>query len=128
MLTIEQERMFLICGDREWANASAIERELLAASKRFGLPCKITVIHGGCRGADLLAGEVAVRMGIEVIEIRADWKRFGRAAGPIRNKTMLNLGPDEVWAFHADLTRSKGTANMVRQAEKAGVKTKVVER
>jgi len=32
---------------------------------------------------------------------------------------------DEVWAFHSDLSKSTGTADMVRQATKAGIPVKV---
>ncbi|MEM9912925.1 MAG: hypothetical protein AAF922_19365 [Pseudomonadota bacterium] len=43
---------------------------------------------------------------------------MGRAAGPIRNKEMLDEGcPDLVVAFPG----GRGTANMVKQAQAAGV-------
>jgi hypothetical protein len=44
-----------------------------------------------------------------VIAMPADWANHGKAAGPIRNRKMLDLKPDLVLAFHADLTNSKGT-------------------
>lgn len=43
-------------------------------------------------------------------------------AGPIRNKQMLlEERPDKVVAFHNDLSKSRGTADMLRQAEKRGI-------
>lgn len=57
----------------------------------------------------------------------ADWKTYGRAAGPIRNRQMLTCGqPDLVLAFHDALEISKGTANMVKIARKAGVPVVVI--
>ena len=48
----------------------------------------------------------------------ADWKRYGKSAGPMRNKVMLDYaGPDaEVILFPG----GKGTANMKAQAEERG--------
>lgn len=49
----------------------------------------------------------------------ADWAAYDRAAGPIRNARMIAEGkPDIVLAFPG----GRGTANMVAQARKAGVR------
>jgi hypothetical protein len=50
-------------------------------------------------------------------ECKAEWKKYGPAAGPIRNQRMLDWGPDLVVAFSG----GKGTADMVRRARAAGV-------
>jgi len=41
---------------------------------------------------------------------------------------MLGLQPDELIAFHIDIKNSKGTKDMVKQAEKLGIPTRVVRR
>jgi len=61
----------------------------------------------------------------------ADW-RIGRGAGPKRNKEMLAEllkfpGDRLVVAFHDDLKSSKGTANMVAIATKAGVHVRLIK-
>ena len=49
----------------------------------------------------------------------AQWDVYGRRAGPIRNQEMIDEGkPDGVVAFPG----GKGTADMVRRAEAAGLK------
>jgi hypothetical protein len=113
----------LITGDRHWDDYKAIRRILKALLKRHGL--KLFVIEGGARGADRLAGEACRNLGIPFAEVPALWDFHGRAAGPIRNASMLNLDPDLVIAFHADLAHSKGTRNMVEQARKRGVPCKL---
>jgi hypothetical protein len=56
-------------------------------------------------------------LGVEVLPFPAQWKKFGRAAGPIRNRQMLVEGkPDLVIAFHDDLKNSDGSKNMLAQA------------
>ena len=69
----------------------------------------------------------AIKHGYKYEDYPADWDRFGRAAGPIRNKQMLDEGkPTLVIAVHEDISKSKGTKNMVEQAEKRGIDVLVV--
>ena len=61
-------------------------------------------------------------MNIPVLSYPAEWNKFGRAAGPMRNKRMLIDGkPDMVFAFHDDIENSKGTANMIKITREAGI-------
>ncbi len=105
----------LVCGDRDWTDKVKIHCSL----QRFGR--KDTVINGKCRGADELSSEVAKILEIPVEEYPAEWSRYNRGAGPIRNQTMLDTGIDLVIACHSDLANSKGTKDMVNRALKAGV-------
>ena len=109
----------LVCGSRDWDNYSLIQEKLSL------LPKNTTIIHGGCDGADSIASEISMNLGFQVIEFKADWKKFGRSAGPQRNQQMLNEGPDIVYAFHDDLESSKGTNDMVERARKKGITVKV---
>lgn len=81
------------------------------------------LIHGAARGADQLAGEWAKSRGVSLDVYPADWDKHGRSAGPIRNGRMLVDGkPDMVIAFPG----GKGTADMVRQARRAGIATVLI--
>ena len=117
----------LVCGDRNWKNVNIIERELRK------LPAHTMVIHGAARGADTLGKFVAERIGFKVINdgkgFPADWKRYGKGAGPIRNQQMLDEGkPDMVLAFHENINNSRGTKDMVERARKAGLKVIIIDR
>jgi len=106
----------LICGDRNWTDVEIIENFIRS------LPPDTIIIHGNSRGADKIAERKAKEQGLIVKGYSADWDKYGRAAGPIRNKQMLLEGrPDKVVAFHNDLSKSRGTADMLRQAEKRGI-------
>lgn len=106
----------LVCGGRAFSNRAALFKALAAVHARKGITC---VIHGAAPGADSLAGEWASRNGIPQQVFRADWKLYGKSAGPIRNRQMLCDGkPDGVVAFPG----GRGTANMVKQATEAGLK------
>ncbi len=105
----------LVCGGRDFNN----EDYLLEALHILDMRVKISaIIQGGARGADLLARKVAEECNIPMFEFRAQWKQHGKAAGPIRNKRMLEEGnPDMVLAFPG----GPGTANMIAQARAADV-------
>lgn len=107
----------IICGDRHWKN-----RDIVFQFVRK-LPSNSLVIAGGATGADSLAAEAAQYFGLRCQVFPADWNQYGRLAGPIRNRQMLNEGnANLVVAFHADLANSKGTKDMVRAAQQKGVK------
>lgn len=107
-------RAILICGGREYADKARM-REVIHLLFNHDTH---TIIHGGARGADTLAGEVAAEIGIAAKVYPADWKTHGKAAGPIRNQQMLDDGkPAMVIAFPG----GKGTEDMVRRANNAGI-------
>lgn len=114
----------LICGDRHWADYQTIYKVVTDLRKKSDIAC---VIEGEAQGADILGKEVADVFGIPVERYPANWKEFGYAAGPIRNREMLEKGrPDLVIAFHDHISNSKGTADMLRIAKRANVKTMLV--
>lgn len=112
----------LVCGSRDWSDAEIVKRRLDEFDRDS------TVIHGGCRGADKIAGEVAEMMGMRVEVYTADWEAHGKAAGPRRNQKMLDEGkPTVVIAFHDDIARSKGTSDMISRAKKSGLTTEIID-
>lgn len=118
---INHAQTVLVCGDRNWTDEEAIRREL----SRF--PAGTKVIHGAARGADELAALIAKKLGFETKAFPANWRKYGKAAGPIRNQRMLEEHPDIVLAFHRDLSKSKGTADTVKRARAAGVKVRIIQ-
>lgn len=115
----------LICGGRDMDRHDAwnwleknLKDELAHASGNSSYLKIDTIIHGGCRGADEGAGDWAKSEQVPVIVCPADWKKHGKAAGPIRNREMLVVHrPDYVVA----LPGGKGTAGMIALAEGHGV-------
>ena len=105
----------LVCGGRDYADRDQLYRILDAAHLANQIIC---LIHGAARGADALAADWALDRDVLCTAYPADWDGDGGAAGPIRNQKMLDLGkPHLVIAFPG----GRGTADMVKRAEKAGV-------
>jgi hypothetical protein len=118
-----------VCGSREWDDYDALKSTVLGF---VGPERNCTIIEGGAKGADSMAGRIAEvwRCGHE--RYPAAWDRYGKRAGPIRNQQMLTEGkPDLVLAFkdYFDWTLSKGgTEHMVWIAKMAGIPTYVISR
>lgn len=116
----------LVCGSRIFKDYATLNEALLEIHDKHKIDL---IIQGGARGADDLGMKWAILQGIDFIQFDAEWNRYGKAAGHIRNKKMLDEGePDLVVAFplNGDLAASKGTKNMVNQARAAGVEVIVV--
>lgn len=115
----------LVCGDRNWRDRAAIRRQLV----RYDSSTTI-LIEGEASGADVMSRHIARELNWpddHILRFPADWERYGRRAGPIRNTQMLKEGkPDEVLAFHTDIRSSKGTKNMISQAKYAGIPVKLI--
>jgi hypothetical protein len=112
----------LVCGGRDFSNRKLLVRVLNSLGN-------ITmIINGGANGADKLSSWWAKKRGVPFKEFPADWKKHGRAAGPIRNQEMLDSNftghnISMVIAFPG----GKGTADMIRRAKRAGKTVMVVD-
>lgn len=79
------------------------------------------LVHGDCAHGDRDAARVWTALGGACEAHPADWGRHGRAAGPIRNQHMVNLGADLCVAFLT--TGSRGAVKTAALAEAAGIPT-----
>ena len=115
-----KEFKILVCGGRDYDNYEKVKEILDDAVVKLYHPIKnkITIIHGGARGADSLADRYSEEHDIDKEVYEADWENEGRSAGPKRNQRMLDEGkPDCVVAFPG----GRGTQHMVNIARKKGV-------
>lgn len=110
----------IICGDRNWTDEDKICKEINK------LPLYSWIIQGECSGADLLARKIALNLGYDVVGFPANWKKYGKKAGRIRNQRMLQTKPDLVIAFHSNLKNSKGTKHMVNIARRQDIKVRII--
>ena len=114
----------LICGGRHFNNYELLKNTALNYIYEHGFEVKnVEIISGHCPGADRLGEQFAVEEDVALKVFPAQWKRFGKAAGPIRNRTMieyLNLFQNKaVIAFVSP--NSKGTRHTVSMAKKFAI-------
>ena len=75
---------------------------------------EIIIISGHCSGVDLMGERYAAENGFKVEIFLPEWKKYGRAAGPMRNKKMAERA-NLVIAFWDG--RSNGTKSLIKYAQ-----------
>ena len=111
----------LVAGGRNYTDREAIYSLLDALHNQTTIS---TIINGGCTGADALAASWGRSRLVHVETYFADWTNHGRAAGPIRNRRMIQEGkPDMAILFPG----GHGTLDMARQLRSNNVPTQVVQ-
>lgn len=117
-------RVVLFCGGRDCTGES--HGDLIRADIA-GLFRGSVVLHGGQRGADLIADywgrKLAKERQLHVARVDALWD--GNSAGPRRNGAMMLLRPTFAFAYP---TGGPGTAGMVDLLTKANVPVCIRER
>lgn len=111
----------IICGSRGFIDYEFINRHL---DHFFKNQKPDEIIHGDCKdSADMCAKRYAEENGIKCTPYPAEWKKYGKAAGPIRNTTMAVVGTHCI-GFNAG---TDGTTDMLKKATANFGKKKVKE-
>ena len=93
------------------------------------------LLHGGARGADAAIGRAAQQLGWSSAVMPAQWERHGRAAGPIRNRELLEQAIAKAVAHTSPGSLASvlvvafpggpGTASLVQQARRMATSSPV---
>ena len=83
----------------------------------------VTIVSGGASGADSWAEVYSIKHNCQLKVFEAEWDKYGKKAGMIRNKTIVEES-DLIVAFWDG--QSKGTANTIQEAKKQNVDVKIV--
>lgn len=122
----------LVTGSRDWKDEEVVRRHLLCFHS--WVPARL--VTGACpEGADAIAETIAEELGWPIELHPADWRRYGRRAGFVRNSFMVGMGADVCLAFLMECTKpactmarkgphySHGATMTADLAEKAGIRT-----
>lgn len=100
----------VIAGSRDFVN------EFVGFAIIESFPYEINEIVCGCaQGMDTIGLHYGNFKGIPVTLFPADWKTFGRAAGPIRNEKMAIYADSAIIAIN---NMSKGSLNMLEHMKR----------
>jgi predicted Rossmann-fold nucleotide-binding protein len=107
----------IVCGGRKYKDSDAVRQALVEHTEEGAV-----IVTGGAMGADALARRIGLdlKRGHIIEEHDAKWERYGKAAGPVRNQEMVNLGADLCIAFPG----GKGTRDCVQRCLAAGIPVK----
>jgi hypothetical protein len=115
----------LITGCRHWRCDTLADRIVERLKARYG--ADLLVVHGAATGVDSAFAAACVRAGVVHEPHPADWKAHGKAAGPIRNSEMVDLGAEFAIAVHPNLHLSKGTGDCVMKCLRANVPVYLID-
>ena len=117
--------------DLAWPH-QRVAAELLA---RSGGRLVHLLLHGGARGADAAIARAAHQLGWSALVMPAEWRRHGRAAGPIRNRELLERAVARAEAHTSPgvstsvlvvaFPGGSGTASLVREARRMASRSPV---
>lgn len=106
----------IICGSREFSDYELLrERCDYYLKDKLLEPEGVTIVSGCARGADTLGERYAIERGLPVLKFPADWEKYGKRAGYIRNAQMAEVG-NACLAFLKSGAENKGTKNMISLA------------
>lgn len=80
------------------------------------------VLSGTARGVDTIGEEIAEEFGIPLVLYPADWGKYGKSAGHIRNEQMAKNAEALIAVYDGV---SPGTKSMINIAKKLGLKVYV---
>ena len=100
----------IIAGGRDFDDFSMLCREMDKLLINQVKVNKITIISGGARGADTLGERYARLRNFELTKVKADWNKYGKSAGFVRNREMLAITNGVVCFWNG---KSRGTRDMV---------------
>ena len=110
---------WIIAGSRNLSDKKYVVSALNEYANAHGYPCE--VVSGGSRGADFLGEVWAEQNGIPVKRFPADWDKYGRSAGPIRNGQMAEYAkPNGILLLFWD-GKSPGSRSMLNEARKRNI-------
>ena len=84
----------------------------------------VKIIEGGAKGVDSMAKRYALENNIPHDSFSADWNKFGKAAGPIRNNEMSKAG-DILFVYHIGGNGSNDVKNKFKSKDKPVIEVRV---
>lgn len=104
----------IICGTRTFNDGGFMKENLDLLLKNLDKK-KITIFSGLAKGPDTYAIKYALNNKLDLQKYPADWERYGKMAGIMRNEVMAALATHCIafWDY-----KSTGTADMIQRAKK----------
>lgn len=108
------EFKLIVAGGRDYMDYEHLSRVLFAMADVEFADKELSIVSGMAKGADALGHKFAKENHVKVYEFPADWGKYGKRAGPLRNEEMAKFS-DGLLAFWDG--QSRGTAHMIRTIE-----------
>ena len=116
----------IVAGSRTFSDFNVVEKQLMMYFKANNLHRQdVEIISGTANGADKLGEKFAEKYNLKLTKFPADWDKYGKSAGYIRNEEMAKYAIDNGIVFVFWDGESKGTKHMISMANKYNIETKI---
>lgn len=123
-----KEFRVIIAGSRKYDDYDTLKKKCnhILSQKLDDKDVRFIILSGCATGADTLGERYANEYGLSIERYPADWSKYGRSAGPIRNEEMA-ASADALIAFPKEGEDNKGTRSMISIARKKGLQIRIIE-
>ena len=117
----------IIAGSRNFTYYQMLEKNVMRVFEREHIS-NPQIISGHARGTDMLGELFAHEHYLDLKIFPAQWEKYGKSAGSIRNNDMATYASEENGMLIAFWDgKSKGTHNMIDTAKKHGLTVYVID-
>ncbi len=110
-------KRIVVSGCRDYNNYTEAREYIDFCVSEIGKEYTPIFVSGGCRGADKLGERYAKENGYKIEYYHAEWNKYGKSAGPKRNREMAKAADAVICFWDGE---SKGTKSMIEYATKLG--------
>jgi hypothetical protein len=110
----------IVAGSRSFSDYELLKKKL---DFYIGKNLDVEIVSGTARGADRLGERYAVAKGFAIKRFPADWEKYGKRAGYLRNEQMAQYATHAVIFWDGN---SRGTASMIELCKRYGLNYRVV--
>ena len=117
----------IVAGMRTFSDYNTVKLEIDRFIDKKNIDkSKLEIVSGNCNGADRLGERYGRENNIPIRTFPAQWSKYGKSAGPMRNKAMAEYAKDDGYLIVFWDGKSRGTQSMLYEASNAGLPYKIV--
>lgn len=107
-------KRIVVSGSRDFNDYDKVKEYIELCISNIKGKYELIFVSGGCRGVDMLGERYAEENGFKMERYIANWNKYGKRAGPERNKYMAEISDYIIcfWDY-----KSKGTKSMINYAK-----------
>ncbi len=115
-------KKLVIAGSRNFTDYNFFKEKVNICISRIKEEYELIILSGHCKGVDMMVEKYAKENNLQIEIFPAEWEKYGKSAGPKRNKIMVD-NADFAIAFSSG---GKGTESLIKFAKQKGIPLKII--
>ena len=111
-------KRIVIAGCRNYNNYEEAKKYIDICIKEIKNKYTLIFVSGSCSGADMLGERYAKEHNYQIERYPAQWKKYGKKAGPLRNKQMIDIGDFIICFWDGESRGTKTTIDFAKSLQK----------